>query len=72
MMIDKKMLESLLQLPDEKLIQMLSLVSGGEFPSKNVSPQTVAGLRNMLVNVTDEDISRAVELLSQYKKGKKL
>jgi len=72
MNIDKKTLNALLSLPDDKLMQMLSLVSGtaGTSP-KTASPETVAGLRNVLKQVTDADIARATELIAMYKQGKK-
>ena len=71
MTIDKKTLNALLNLPDDKLMQMLKIVVGGDIPLKDVSPSTVAGLRNVLGKVTDDDISRALELLSLYKNGKR-
>ena len=71
MMIDKKTLEALLSLPDDKLMQMLKMAVGGDIPVKDVSPSTVTGLRNMLGKLTDEDISRAMELIALYKNGKK-
>lgn len=70
MKIDKKTIESLLCLPDEKLIMMIRAISGGEFP-KNSDPGTVAGLRSVLSRVTDEDIERAMQFISYYKKAKK-
>ena len=71
MMIDKKTLDALLNLPDDKLMQMLKIAVGGDIPIKDVSPSTVAGLRDVLGKVTNEDISRAIELLSIYKNGKR-
>ena len=72
MKIDKKMLESLLNLPDDKLMQMIRMLTGNMgSSSKPPSPETVAGLRNVIKQVTDEDISRATELIEMYKQGKK-
>lgn len=70
-MSDKKTLDVLLNLPDDKLMQMLKMAVGSDVPVKNISPSTVAGLRSVLGKVTDEDISRAMELLTLYKNGKK-
>ena len=71
MKIDKKALESLLSLPDDKLIMMLRIISKGEFPKKDPDPATVAGLRAMLCEVTESDLDRAMQLINTYKKGKK-
>ena len=68
---DKKALDSLLSLPDEQLVSMIRVISKGEFPSKRPDAGTVAGLRHMLSRVTDGDITRACELIEQYKLGKK-
>ncbi|MBQ6789399.1 MAG: hypothetical protein IJO81_04365 [Clostridia bacterium] len=71
MKFDKKALDSLLSLPDEQLVGMMRVISKGEFPSKRTDACTIAGLRHMLSQVTDGDISRACELIEQYKLGKK-
>lgn len=68
---DKKALDSLLNLPDEQLVSMLRVLSKGEFPTRKTDAGTIAGLRHMLSCVTDADISRACELIEQYKQGKK-
>lgn len=71
--IDKKMLDSLLGLSDERLMQMLRLLSGtaGLPSSKPPSAETVAGIRSVLRSMTDADLARATELISAYKEGKK-
>ena len=70
MNIDKRTLEGLLKLPDDKLMQMIRFVTGGA-GGKNTSPESIAGLRKALAEMTDADISRAMELISAYKLGKK-
>lgn len=70
MNIDKRTLEGLLKLPDDKLMQMIRLVSGTS-NAKNASPESISGLRKALSEVTDADIARAVELINVYKLGKK-
>ena len=70
MNIDKRTLDGLLKLPDDKLMQMLCLVTGTS-NGKSASPESIAGLRKALSQVTDADIARAVELISAYKLGKK-
>ena len=70
MNIDKRTLESLMELPDEKLIKMLSLVTGkSEF--RSMTPSSIAGLRKAIAEVTDADIARALELMTAYKDGKR-
>lgn len=71
MNIDKKTLDSLLNLPDDKLIQMIRLISGNNGTGKAMTRESIAGLRKMLSHVTDADISRATELIAMYKQGKK-
>ncbi len=71
MKFGKKALDSLLTLPDEQFISMMRVISKGEFPTRKTDAGTIAGLRHMLSLVTDEDISRACELIEQYKLGKK-
>lgn len=72
MKLDKRTIDSLLQLPDDKLVMMIRTISGGEFPKKDPDRKTVAGLRTMLSQITDSDIERALQLISLYKMGKKL
>lgn len=71
MKIDKRTIESLLQLPDDKLIMMIRAISGGEFPKNEPDAKSVAGLRTVLSKVTDADVERALQLISLYKSSKK-
>ena len=71
MKLDKKTLDSLLNLPDDKLIMMLRVLSKGEFPKKDVDDSTLAGIRAMLSQLTDNDLERITYLISVYKKAKK-
>ncbi len=67
-MFDKKALDGLLELPDDKLCQIIRALSGGEVPKKTPDAKTMAGIRGVLAEVTDADIVRALELISIYKK----
>ena len=69
MVIDKKTLDSLLTLPDDKLLGMLSLAAGSvgvSLPGRSPDPAVIAGLRALLTDVSDADIARAGELLGLY------
>ncbi|MBQ8524921.1 MAG: hypothetical protein IJ457_09905 [Clostridia bacterium] len=71
MKIDKKTLDMLLGLPDDKLMQMMSLITGSQHGGTAPSAESIAGLRKVLSQVTDADIARAMELATLYKQGKK-
>lgn len=71
MNIDKRSLEALLTLPDDKLMKMLGLVMGKGDLGRSMPPDSVAGLRRALSRVTDGDIARAMELIELYKQGKR-
>lgn len=71
MKIDKKMLDGLVSLPDEKLFAMLKLFFGEALPMKEPDERTLSGIRSLMSGVTESDIERAAELISLYKKGKK-
>ena len=73
MKIDKKTLDMLSTLPDDKLWQMISVIastSGIRLPSSKPDEKTMAGLRCAVSNLSDGDIDRATELFSKYKEGK--
>lgn len=64
MMLDKKMLSQLLTLPDEQLLQMLQLLSGGTFPMPDGTK--MRRLRAVLDQITDADIERIGTLAAVY------
>lgn len=73
MKLDKKTLDMLAALPDEKLWQMLRVVAlsiGVSMPDKMPEPEKMAGFRAAIANVGDGDIERAMELIDIYKGGK--
>jgi len=73
MKIDKKTLDMLVSLPDEKLWQTLSLIasaSGIRLPLDKPDEKAMAGLRRAVSELSDGDISRAAEIFAKYKEGK--
>lgn len=64
MMVDKKMLSQLLTLPDEQLLQMLQLLSGGAFPMPDATK--MRRFRAVLREITDEDLCRIATLAAVY------
>ena len=73
MKLDRKTLDAIAKLPDDKLWQMLSLIAsttGIRLPREMPDGATMAGLRKAVGEMTDTDIGRAGELLASYKKGK--
>lgn len=75
MILDKRAIEMLLQLDDAKLIlviKKLAADAGIDPSSLKISEKEIAGIRAALSSATDGDLSRAGELLKEYKNGKKL
>ncbi len=70
-MFDKKALDGLLELSDDKLCSIIRALSGGEFPKRTPDGKTMAGIRGVLSEVTDADIVRALELISVYKRSRR-
>lgn len=74
MKIDKKTLDTLSALPDDKLWQMLSVIasaSGVRLPSDKPNDKTMAGLRHAVSEISDGDIERATEIFTKYKEGRR-
>lgn len=73
MKLEKKMIDQLLALPDEKLWQMFQLFAmGNGLKMGDKAPDAVGmrKLRAVLGAVTDEDIGRVTDLISVYKETK--
>jgi hypothetical protein len=71
-MINKKNIDKMLEMPDERLWAMLKLVLGGagvNLGSGEMNPKTVRKLRALLGEVTDNDIERVLYLADIYKRG---
>ena len=71
-MINKAMIDKMLEMPDDKLITMLRIVLSGtgvDIPAKKVDGKTVSKIRAVLSEVTDDDIERVMYLADRYKNG---
>ncbi len=71
-MLNKAMINKMLEMPDERLTSMLKIVlsaSGIDLGGKKLDEKTVRGLRTLLSEVTDSDIERAAYLIDKYKRG---
>lgn len=66
MMIDKKVLDQLLRLPDDQLLQMLQLMSGGNYTGKLPDEAKMRRIRAVLREITDEDLCRIAALATVY------
>lgn len=74
MNIDKRTLDMLLTLSDDKLatvIKKLAADSGVDVSNFNISQADLAAIRATLSMATDSDIARATELIQNYKTTKK-
>ena len=70
MKIDKKMIDTMLALPDEKLWQMIKILlsaNGANAPDKTIDPAAMRKLRAVLTAVTDADIERLMVLMEIYR-----
>ena len=74
-MINKAMIDRMLEMPDDRLLVMLKLVmsgSGIETSGKSMNrmdDKTVRKLRRVLAEITDDDIERVTYLTEVYKNG---
>lgn len=70
MMVDKQMIDQLLQLPDEQLLQMVQLLRPGKVPGnvpgKLPSAVTMRRIRAVLTALTDGDLGRIAALMAVY------
>ncbi len=71
-MINKAAIDKMLQMPDEKLMPMLSLLlgsSGFELGDKKLDKKRMKKLRALLTEITDGDIERIMYLSKIYNSG---
>lgn len=72
MMLDKKAIDTILTLDDEKLtfvIQRLAASAGIDPSSLKIGKSELDGIRAALSVATDGDIQRFSELIKKYKSG---
>jgi len=73
MKLDKRTIDQLLTLPDDRLWQMVQLLmtgSGVQMGDKKPDPSALRKLRAVLESVTDADIDRVMTLMALYKDTK--
>ncbi len=71
MKLDKRSLNRILSLDDEKLADVIRSVaaeSGLDLRSFGISEDDIASVRKALSSATDEDIQKAAEQIEAYKK----
>ena len=71
-MINKSMIDKMLEMPDERLLAMLRIVLGSagiDMGKKAPDAKTVRRIRALLSEITDEDIKRVTYLADRYKNG---
>ncbi len=71
MKIDKKTLDMLSALPDDSLWKMICAIgaqSGIDLSGVKVQPEDISKLRSAMGTLTDNDISRALQILENVKK----
>lgn len=74
MNLDKKAVDMLLTLDDRRLalvIKKLMSDAGVDTSSVNISEKELSGIRAALSCATNEDLTRAAELIQSYKSGQK-
>lgn len=74
MKIDKKTVDMLTSLPDDSLWKMICAIGGAsglDLSGINIRPEDIGKLRSALGEMTDSDISRAMEIFESCKKQDK-
>ncbi len=72
MKLDKNTIQMITKMPDDhlwKIICALGISSGIDLSGVNVGPKELQKVRLALSQMTDEDIDRATEIISNCKKG---
>lgn len=71
-MINKAMIDKMLEMPDDRLLAMLRIVmssSGIDLGGKTPDAKTIRKIRALLREITDDDIERVTYLADRYKHG---
>ena len=74
MTLDKRSVELLLKLDDAKfamIIKKMMSDAGIDSSTLKLGEKEISGIRAALSSATDNDIARALELIQNYKSGKK-
>ena len=71
MKIDKKMIDCLLELPDDKLSAAAGAFLGRFSSEKLWDTRRIGALRCVLTQVTEGDLQRLSELMTLYKRSKR-
>ena len=74
MTLDKRSINMLLSLDDTRLssvIRQLAANAGLPTDSLNLGPRELQGIRDALSLASDGDVSRATELIEEFKNGKR-
>lgn len=74
MKLDKKTLDMISSLPDEKLWQIINVIAvqtGMTVNSKMPDKEKMSQIRSAMSNLTDGDLSRAAEIFDLLKGGNK-
>ena len=73
MKIDKRTIDELLRLPDDKLwgaLRLFASSSGIQLAHRPSSPRDVMRIRRVLGQLTEADVSRAADILKNSKGGR--
>lgn len=71
-MLNKKSIDKLLEMPDDRLLAMLKLLLGStgvDVSGKKFDESIVRKIRAVLKEVTEEDLARIDVLMQRYKEG---
>ncbi len=71
-MINKKMIDKMLDLSDEKLLSMAKFLTasmGMESAGKQLNEKNIKKVRAVLSELTDQDLERVAYLTERYKNG---
>ena len=71
-MINKSMIDTLLEMPDDKMLMMLKVVmssAGIDMSGKKFDEKSIRKIRALLSEITDSDIDRISSLVDIYKNG---
>ena len=70
MKLDRRLIDTLLSMSDEKLTMAVRGLSSGLSHSGDIDPRRISGIRGMLSELTDHALERVSELLTVYKNSK--